>query len=371
MCLPVSAPLSIVASTNWHCCVWKPAQNASRTLSTFAFSLSTAIPWATWESTSPGQSRMSPITVPAASAAATRLKALEIAHGVHRRPIHARLEVQVVAEAVAGAADVADHLALAHRRAVRGGEARLVGVAGGQAAGVLDAGVVAVAADPAHEDHAAPVRGVDRRATRHRDVDPGVQPPPAHPESRDDRAVHGPAELPAALLERAARVALDGRLHARLLALERHEVALQLHAAVVHLSERAALVRARRGELVARADELVLDRCDLVALLEDALRCELLLLLKPGELEGLVLRLVAEAAHAVGDLASLVRDAVEELGALEQVAEAVGLEDHRERVGRVGLVDLHEAGGENAARRGEVAAEPLVPVARLLQPVAD
>ena len=38
------------------------------------------------------------------------------------------------AEAVAGAADVADHLALAHARAVRGGEARLVGVARGQLA---------------------------------------------------------------------------------------------------------------------------------------------------------------------------------------------------------------------------------------------
>ena len=59
-------------------------------------------------------------------------------------------------------------------------------------------------------------------------------------------------------------------------------------------------------------------------------------------------RRVAQPAHAVGDLAVLVRDAVEELGALEQVAEAVGLEHHGERVGRVRLVDLDEAGGQHA-----------------------
>ena len=46
-------------------------------------------------------------------AAGPRAAALEVAHRVHRRPVHARLEVQVVAEAVAGAAHVADHLALA------------------------------------------------------------------------------------------------------------------------------------------------------------------------------------------------------------------------------------------------------------------
>ena len=76
-------------------------------------------------------------------------------------------------------------------------------------------------------------------------------------------------------------------------------------------------------------------------------------------------------AHAVGDLAVLVGDAVEELGALEQVAEAVGGEDHGERVGRVGLVDLHEPGRQHPARRDELAAQPLEPVARCLQAVAD
>ena len=51
------------------------------------------------------------------------------------------------------------------------------------------------------------------------------------------------------------------------------------------------------------------------------------------------------------DLAVLVGDALEELGALEQVGEAVGLEHHGERVGLVGLVELHEAVGESRAAR--------------------
>ena len=165
--------------------------------------------------------------------------------------------------------------------------------------------------------------------------------------------------------------ALDGGLYASLLPLERGEVALEAHTAVAHLCERAALVRAGRGELVARAHELVLHGGDLVALAQDPLGRELLALLEVGELDGLVLRLVAQAAHAVGDLAVLVRDAVEELGALEQVAEAVGLEDHGEGVGRVGLVDLHEPRGQHPARRDELAAQPLQPVARRLEAVAD
>jgi hypothetical protein len=101
----------------------------------------------------------------------------------------------------------------------------------------------------------------------------------------------------------------------------------------VHLRERAALVRAGRRELIARAHELMLDGGDLIAFLEDALGGELLLLLQVGELDGLVFRRVAQPAHAIGDLAVLVRDSVEELGALQQVAEAVGLEDHGDGVG--------------------------------------
>src|SRR5215213_4424170 len=79
---------------------------------------------------------------------------LQVAGRVDRRAVDARLEVQVVAEAVPGAADVADDLALGDARAVGCAVARLVGVARRQAAGVLDAGVVAVAARPAHQHDA-------------------------------------------------------------------------------------------------------------------------------------------------------------------------------------------------------------------------
>ena len=103
---------------------------------------------------------------------------------------------------------------------------------------------------------------------------------------------------------------------------------------------------------------------------QDPLGHHLLLLLEVGELDGLVLRLVAEAAHLVGDLAVLVRDPLQELGALEQVAEAVGLEDHGQRVGRVRLVDLNEPPCQHGARGGQPASEPLEPVARGLEPVA-
>ena len=123
--------------------------------------------------------------------------ALEVAHRVDRRPVDARLEVQVVAEAVAGAAHVADDLALLHAGAVGGGEARLVRVAARQAAGVLDAGVVAVAAHPAHQHHAARVGGADRGARAHGDVHAGVQAAPARAEGRHHRAVHRPDQLAA------------------------------------------------------------------------------------------------------------------------------------------------------------------------------
>ena len=80
--------------------------------------------------------------------------------------------------------------------------------------------------------------------------------------------------------------------------------------------------------------------------------------------------LVAQSADAVGDLAVLVGDALEELGALEQVAEAVGLEHHGQRVGGVGLVDLHEPRGEQPARGGQLAAQARQAVAGDLEPVA-
>src|SRR5215210_4450118 len=68
------------------------------------------------------------------------MPSLEVSGGVDRRPVDAGLEVQVVAEAVARAAHVADDLALGDAGPVGGAVARLVGVTGRQPARVLDAG---------------------------------------------------------------------------------------------------------------------------------------------------------------------------------------------------------------------------------------
>ena len=57
---------------------------------------------------------------------------------------------------------------------------------------------------------------------------------------------------------------------------------------------------------------------------------------------------------AVDDARSWSEMRSHELAALEQVGEAVGVEDHGDEVGRVGLVELDEAGGQG----GRASAEP-------------
>src|SRR5215204_2817859 len=192
---------------------------------------------------------------------------LQVAHRVDGRPVDARLEVQVVAEAVPGAADVADHLALAHARAHRGPVARLVRVAGRERAAVVDARVVAVAAGPAQQHDAAAVGGADRRSRRHGDVDARVQAPPAHAEAGDDRPVDGPDQAARALADRPGRAAalrrLEPREHGRLLLLERRQVALEVLALGARRHERARLHLAGALELLLAIDQAVLDRVDL------------------------------------------------------------------------------------------------------------
>src|SRR5688572_25062649 len=104
--------------------------------------------------------------VPRAEALARgpRGSGLEVAHRVHRGPVDADFEVQVVAEAVTGAAHRADHLALLHVLAGADSDRRLVRVTRRRAAAVLDARVLAVAAHRArHRDRTAGGRP-DRRA---------------------------------------------------------------------------------------------------------------------------------------------------------------------------------------------------------------
>src|SRR5829696_2481568 len=171
-------------------------------------------------------------------------RALQVPHRIDGRPVDAHLEVQVVAEAVPGAADVADHLALAHARAHRGPVAGLVRVAGRERA-VRDARVVAVAAGPAEQHDTAGIGGADRRARRDADVDARVQAAPAHAERRDYGPVDGPDQRARALPDRAGRAAalsgLELRQHRRLLLLERPQVALEVLALRPRGRQRARL----------------------------------------------------------------------------------------------------------------------------------
>src|SRR3954467_4321251 len=90
----------------------------------------------------------------------------QIAHRIHRLPVDAHFEVEMRAEAKAGAVADADHLPLADLLADRDGDRLLVGVAGGDPATVVEAGVVAVAGLRTRDRDGAGGGGLDRRAAR-------------------------------------------------------------------------------------------------------------------------------------------------------------------------------------------------------------
>src|SRR4051812_14192626 len=104
---------------------------------------------------------------------------LEVAERIDRGAVDAHLEVEVRAEAVPGAADVADYLPLGDLGAVPDREARLVAVRSREAAAVVDDDQVAVAALPASRDDRAGGGGADRRPVADADVDALVHPSPA------------------------------------------------------------------------------------------------------------------------------------------------------------------------------------------------
>ena len=106
---------------------------------------------------------------------------------------------------------------------------------------------------------------------------------------------------------------------------------------------------------------------ELVALGEDRVRRVLDPLLELGQELLLLLRLLLEDADALDDRLVLLGHALEELRPLEQVGEAVGRQDHGERVGLVSLVQLDQAGGERLLGDAELLAQPLEPLARLLE----
>src|SRR5262249_7191764 len=99
---------------------------------------------------------------------------LQVAERVDRLAVETDLEMEVRTEAVAGAADVADHLALRDVCAAPDREAGLVRIGGREAAAVVDDDDVPVALLPAGHDDCAGRRGVNRRPVADADVDPFV-----------------------------------------------------------------------------------------------------------------------------------------------------------------------------------------------------
>ena len=114
---------------------------------------------------------------------------------------------------------------------------RLVGVAGGQRAAVLDAGVVAVAARPARRARRCrPPAARIGVPVRDADVDAGVAglPGAALAERRGDRPVDRPDEVSVALYGAAVGAVVERALDARLLLLEGLQVLLRGLAVPAH-----------------------------------------------------------------------------------------------------------------------------------------
>src|SRR3954453_12728128 len=130
----------------------------------------------------------------------------QVAHRVDHFTVHPHLEVQVRAEAQAGAVADADPLALAHLLADRDGDRLLVGVAGRDPAAVVDARVVPVARLGARDRDLSGGSRVDRRAAWDADVNPRVAalPRPLLAEGGGNGPVDGPDHYRGALpLDRA------------------------------------------------------------------------------------------------------------------------------------------------------------------------
>src|SRR4029450_13613124 len=97
------------------------------------------------------------------------------------RALHPPPEVEVRPEAVAGAAPIADRLALRDDLADGDGDARLVAVGGRDPAAVVDRDEVSVAGHPARVDDTPRGCRPDRGAVADPHVDALVHPPPPPP----------------------------------------------------------------------------------------------------------------------------------------------------------------------------------------------
>src|SRR5262249_20332727 len=154
-------------------------------------------------------------------------------------------------------------------------------------------------------------------------------------ERRRDRPVDGPdqpaatgADRPGRAATAAARRARDLRGDALVLARERRDVLLVLDAVRLHAAEQVLALVASVREVVALGGDVLAHPGDLVALRRDGVHHGLLALLERAQALGRRRRLRLVARDARDDPLVLMADAADELAALEQVGEAVGVEDH-------------------------------------------
>ena len=206
----------------------------------------------------------------------------------------------------------------------------------------------------------------------HADVDARVAglPGATLAERRGDRAVDRPDHRPGSAADRAgadrrtllgrAQLRLDLRLHLREVALEMVPVDCTRER-IVRRPSRAPWRSTREDTSLPLTAATWLRRASMACAAAFCCFCE------HAELLRLARRLPLQVADLRDDLVVLVRDAVQELRALEQVGEAVRLEHDGQRIGLAVLVHLHEPRGEHLLRTRQVELEPRKPVARLLQ----
>ena len=241
-----------------------------------------------------------------------------------------------------------------------------------------DAGVVAVAAGPAEQHDAAGVGGADRRARRHGDVDAGVQAAPAHAERRHDRAVDRPDHAcpsPGGSGPAGRAAALRGLQLAR----ARRPAPSRARRRSPSRSWRSSRVRDERlGLLVARTPWILAPAarraCSLTSTTSWWRRATTAVTSRWRSSSRSSRCSVATASALAVRTRSMMRASCSETRcmnsvALEQVGEAVGLEDHGHDVGLVGLVELDEPVAQRGARLGEPGAQPDEPDALLAQQV--
>ena len=136
------------------------------------------------------------------------------------------------------------------------------------------------------------------------------------------------------------------------------EVGLQRLALGADLAQRVGLAGPRLRVAHPRADQLVLDDGDLVAALEHDRGQLLLARLELVQARGGARRVGLRVAHELDDRVVLVLDAAEELAALQQVGEAVGVQHHGHQVGLVGRVQLGQPPRQDLAPLGQAHAQP-------------